>query len=142
MAAVVLALACKDKPPTNPSNVLAVSGTYATVVAVVAGRNTCGNVTVQSFPTNVAHTAGSTDLVLTHAGSTYRGTVETSGRFSTPAARYAYPDAEYTIGITGQFSTTGFTATVDLLKLADGVTCSYAVDWVGTKQGSPNTIPG
>jgi hypothetical protein len=142
IAVALLALACKKDPPTTPSNVIAVAGTYTTRVAVIAERNNCGAVTAQDFPTTVTHAAGSRNLVLTHAGSTYAGTVETDGRFSTPAANYPFPDADYTISISGQFSTTGFTATVELVKRAGGVTCTYAVGWVGTKQGSANTIPG
>jgi hypothetical protein len=92
-------------------------------------------------PTTVTHTAAGTDLSLSHAGSTYRGTIDTSGRFTSPAANFAFPDADYAIGLTGQFSTTGFTATVELTKRAGGTTCTYAVAWVGTKSGSPNTIP-
>lgn len=127
--------------PTAPSNVLSVAGTYATRATLITERNTCGSVTVQDNPTTVTHTAAGTDLSLSHAGSTYRGTIDTSGRFTSPAANFAFPDADYTIGLTGQFSTTGFTATVELTKRAGGTTCTYAVTWVGTKSGSPNTIP-
>jgi hypothetical protein len=128
--------------PTAPSNVIAVAGTYPTRATVIADRNTCGAVTVQDNPTTVNHAAGATEISLVHAGSTYRGTIDTRGQFTTPAANFPFPDADYTIGITGQFSTTGFTATVELTKRAGSTTCAYAVTWVGTKQGSPNTIPG
>lgn len=127
--------------PTAPSTVLSVAGTYPTRATLIANRNTCGSVTVQDNPTTVTHTPAGTDLSLSHAGSTYRGTIESSGRFTSPAANFAFPDADYTIGLTGQFSTTGFTATVELTKRAGGTTCTYAVSWVGTKSGSPNTIP-
>jgi len=128
--------------PTTPSNILAVSGTYATRATLIADRNTCGAVTVQDNPTTVTHTAGATDISLAHAGSTYRGTIDNRGQFTTPPANYPFPDADYTIGLTGLFSTTGFTATVELTKRSGSTTCTYAVSWVGTKQGSPNTIPG
>jgi len=128
--------------PTTPSNLLAVAGTYPTRATLIADRNTCGSVTVQDNTTTVTHAAGGTDISLVHAGSTYRGTVDTRGQFTTPAANFPFPDADYTIGITGLFSTTGFTATVELTKRAGSTTCTYAVSWVGTKQGSPNTIPG
>jgi hypothetical protein len=127
--------------PTAPSNVLSVAGTYPTRATVIADRNTCGGVIVQDNPTTVTHTPGSTEVTLIHAGSTYRGSIDNGGRFSTPPANFAFPDADYTIGISGQFSTTGFTATVELTKRA-GTTCTYAVSWAGTKQGSTNTIPG
>lgn len=127
--------------PTTPTNVLAVAGTYPTRATLIADRNTCGAVTVQDNPTTVTHTAGSAEISLSHAGSTYRGTIDNTGRFSTPAANFVFPDAEYSIGLSGQFSTTGFTATVELTKRA-GTTCTYTVSWVGTKSGAPNTIPG
>jgi hypothetical protein len=140
----IAAPACGGDGSTSPapSNVLAVAGSYPTRATVIADRNTCGSVTVQDNPTTVTHTPGATALSLAHAGSTYNGTVDRSGRFSTPAANFPFPDADYTIGLSGQFSTTGFTATVELTKRVGGTTCTYAVGWVGTKQGSPNTIPG
>lgn len=127
--------------PTPPSNLLSVAGTYPTRATLIADRNTCGSVTVQDNPTTVSHTPGAAELSLAHAGSTYRGTVDTGGRFTSPPANFPFPDADYTIGMTGQFSTTGFTATVELTRRASGATCTYAVAWVGTKSGSPNTIP-
>ena len=145
--ALILAVippACGGGTTTNPtpSNLLAVAGAYPTRATVIADRNTCGSVTVQDNPTTVTHTPDATSLSLAHAGSTYNGTIDRSGRFSTPAANFSFPDADYTISLSGQFSTTGFTATVELTKRAGGTTCTYAVGWVGTKQGSPNTIPG
>lgn len=129
-------------PTPPPANVLSVGGTYPTRAQVVADRNTCGNVTAQDNPTIVTHAAGSSAIVLDHAGSAYRGSVDTAGRFTTPAATYPFPDAEYTIAISGRFSTTGFEATVELTRRTGSTTCAYAVGWSGTKQGSPNTIPG
>lgn len=126
---------------TGPSTVLSVGGTYPTRATLIADRNTCGSVTVQDNPTVVTHAAGSAEISLAHAGSTYRGVIETNGRFTSPPANFSFPDADYTIGVTGQFSTTGFTATVDLTKRTAAVTCTYAVAWVGTKSGNPNTIP-
>ena len=146
LALIVLALApvsgCGGNSPATPSTLISVGGTYGTRVTVIAERNGCGNVTVQDFPTTVSHTAGATAIVLLHAGSTYSGTVEPSGKFVTPPANFSFPDALYTIGISGQFSTSGFTATVELTKQQQGTTCTYAVGWVGTKQGAANTIPG
>ena len=121
---------------------LAVGGTYPTRATLIAERNTCGAVTLQDNPTTVTHTAGGTDISLVHAGSTYRGTIDNRGQFTTPPANFPFPDADYSIGISGQFSTTGFTATVELTKRVGSTSCSYAVTWAGTKQGTPNTIPG
>ena len=150
LALALLAPACgggSPAAPTTPSppstpNVLAVSGTYATRATVIAERNTCGSVTVQDNPTTVTHVAGATDIALVHAGSTYRGTVDNAGRFSTPAANYPFPDADYTISISGRFTTTGFDATVDLTRRTGAAACTYAVTWTATKSGGPNTIPG
>jgi hypothetical protein len=150
LAIAVLAPACgggnsssaPPTAPTTPANVLAVAGTYPTRATLITDRNTCGSVSVQDNPTTVTHTAGATELSLVHAGSTYRGTIDTAGRFSTPAANFAFPDADYAIAIGGRFSTTGFEATVELTRRAGSTTCAYAVGWVGTKQGGPNTIPG
>jgi hypothetical protein len=147
LALALLASACgggssATATPTTPSNVLSVAGTYPTRATVIADRNTCGSVVVQDNPTTVTHTAGGTDVSFSHAGSTYRGTVDSTGRFTTPAANFPFPDADYTISLSGRFSTTGFEATVELTKRAGTTTCTYAVAWVGTKQGAPNTIPG
>ena len=121
---------------------LSVSGTYPTRATLISERNTCGAVTVQDNPTMVTHTPGATELSFAHAGSTYRGTVDNGGRFSAPAATFSFPDGEYSIGLSGQFSAGEFTATVELTRRSAGGTCTYAVSWVGTKQGTPNTIPG
>lgn len=147
LAIVVSSVACgggqgSPSAPTTPTNIIAVAGTYPTRATVIAERNTCGAVTVQDNPTIVTHTAGGTDLSLAHAGSTYRGTIDNSGRFSTPPVNQSFTDGDYTISVSGQFSTTGFTATVELTRRSGTATCSYAVNWTGTKQGSPNTIPG
>ena len=147
LAIALLAPACgggssaTPSTPASPSNVLAVAGTYPTRATVIAERNTCGSVTVQDNPTTVTHTAGGTEISFAHAGATYRGTVDSTGRFTTPAATFSFPDADYTISLSGRFSTTGFEATVELTKRAGATTCTYAVAWVATKQGSPNTIP-
>ena len=147
VAVAVSSVACgggqgSPSTPTTATNILAVAGTYPTRATVIADRNTCGAVTVQDNPTTVTHTAGGTDLSLGHAGSTYRGTIANSGRFSTPPVNQSFADGDYTISVSGQFSTTGFTATVELTRRSGTATCSYAVNWTGTKQGSPDTIPG
>lgn len=127
--------------PAAPSSLLAVAGTYPTGATLVADRNTCGSVTVQDNATTVTHTAGSTEVALAHAGTTYRGTINPTGRFTTTPVNLTAADGDYTITLSGQFTTTGFTATVELTRRS-ATTCAYAVNWVGTKQGPPNTIPG
>ncbi|MFM8533699.1 MAG: hypothetical protein ACKOEC_08975 [Acidimicrobiia bacterium] len=146
IALIVAAPACgggsaATATPTSPSNVLSVAGTYPTRATVIAERNTCGSVVVQDNPTTVTQSPGATDVSFAHAGSTYRGTVDGSGRFTTSPASFAFPDADYTISLSGRFSTTGFDATVELTKRTPAARCAYAVAWVATKTGGPNTIP-
>ena len=62
---------------------LSVGGSYPTQVSMI--RNTCGNVTIQDNVTDVTHTPGEHTLTLTHAGTTYQGTVDDSGNFLTSA---------------------------------------------------------
>ena len=125
----------------GPGNLISVGGTYAT--AVTLGQNTCGNVTVQPNPTTVTHTAGATTLSLTHAGNTYNGTLSSGGTFTMSPLTLSSSGQTFTIGIQGTFSTTGFqaTVTVDVQQPGPPPTCQYVVQWVGTKNGAPNTIP-
>ncbi|HKA90046.1 MAG TPA: hypothetical protein VKE22_20440 [Haliangiales bacterium] len=121
--------------------VLRVDGQYAT--AVTLQQNTCQGITVQSMPTTVAHTPGATDLTLTHAGQTYAGTVQRNGTFATVPRSVGTTQELHTITISGQFSTTGFVATVSAAVSHNGThDCDYTVGWVGTKDGEPNVIPG
>jgi len=126
-------------PDADPS-VLRVGGTYDT--AVTLGTNTCTGITVQPMPTSVAHTPGATALTLTHASQTYTGTVARDGTFTTEPHDVGTPAMLHTLTIAGQFSTTGFQATVDASVSENGVhQCDYVVSWVGTKVGPPNVIP-
>lgn len=138
LAPAFMAAACGGKAVApaaarTPADAVVVAGTYQTRATVVRDRNTCGSVTVQDHPTIVRHAPGSTRISLEHAGSTYTGTIDSSGRFTTPAASFAFPQADYSISLSGQFSARGFTATVDLTKRERGRTCTYAVEWVGTR---------
>jgi hypothetical protein len=120
---------------SDSAPVLSVGGTYPTDVALVPGQNTCGPVTVEDAVTTVAQTPGSHTLSLTHAGNTYTGTVEDDGRFSTQPKTLTSGSSQFTITIAGQFSPSGFTATVqvDVTQTGPPPTCSYQVSWVGTK---------
>ena len=125
--------------PGNPE--LSVGGNYPTVVSLVT--STCSGITVQSQATSVSHASGSSTVVLTHAGLAYNGTVATNGTFTTTPKAVAAGSDTHTLTIRGQFTTTGFTATVDAAVTRPGSTaCAYSVQWVGTKTGSPNVIPG
>jgi hypothetical protein len=127
---VVLLLAACGGSASPP--VLSVGGTYDTQVTLLPG-NTCGDVQVQNNLTIVSQSPGSESLQLTHAGASYAGTVDRTGASTVPPVQRA----GFTIAIAGQFSRTGFTATVTV----DPAGCEYKVGWVGTKAGPPNTFP-
>ena len=128
--------------PGGEDEVLRVAGTYTTQVSLTA--NTCTGITVQSLPTTVAHTAGATTLSLTHGPLTYTGAVAVTGAFTTSPNVIQDPAAgmQTTLTIAGQFSTSGFVAdvTANVVRTTPP-NCAYTVHWVGTKQGSANTIP-
>jgi len=133
-----LFLACGGGSPTPA--VLSVGGTYQTLVSLLPG-NTCTNVTVQNNPTMVMHMPGSQSLSLTHASITYQGTISSSAAFSTTPNTISSGGSQLTITIGGQFSLTGFDATVNVNVTQPPPACAYMVHWMGTKDGAPNTIP-
>jgi hypothetical protein len=128
--------------PTPTPAQLTVAGNYPTAVALLT--DACGGSQVQSNPTTVTHTAGTTSLQLGHAGSTYVGTISNDGKFTTTPWTGTIGGSNYTVALTGQFSTTGFTATVtvDRVDSTHPTGCRYTVSWTATKSGSPNVIPG
>jgi hypothetical protein len=139
--AFAFSLACgSDDPGPTQSNLIQVGGRYAT--AVTLGTNSCTGVTVQPQPTTVTHTAGATSFSLAHGPLTYFGTLQSDGRFTTTPQSVSGGGATSTLRIAGQFSRTGFTATVTVDQTGGTpATCTYVVQWVGTKEGAPNIIP-
>jgi hypothetical protein len=125
----------------DPDPVISVGGTYATDVSL--GTNTCGNVTVEPRATTVQHTPGALTFSLTHGPLTYSGTLESDGGFTTAPRTVSANGETSTLEVTGQFTVTGFTASVavDVQRTTPPSTCDYVVNWLGTKQGSPNVIP-
>ncbi len=121
-------------------NQLAVAGSYDTRVMLLPG-GTCTGVTVEDALTTVTHAPGATALNLSHAGASYSGTVDLAGSFQTAAQTVVVSPAAYRITITGKFSTTGLAATVVVEQTAP-TACAYSVQWMGTKFGTPNVIPG
>jgi hypothetical protein len=91
---------------------------------------------VQNRQTFVAQTPGSGSLTLTHAGNIYQGTVDGAADFTVPPTTVS---TAFVVSIAGKFSTTGFTAVVTVDPLHPP--CEYKVQWIGTKDGAPNTIP-
>jgi hypothetical protein len=112
-----------------------ISGTYQTHVSVVTGSNTCGDVTVMDNSTVISRHPGDSTFSLTHTAIVATGTVTKTGAFSTVPIVLALNDAQYTIGIAGQFSGTGFEATVhlDVKQTRTPTTCGYDVHWTGSK---------
>ena len=134
VAAIVAA--CSDNPGPDP--VISVGGTYQTAVTMVS--NDCPGQTVEQHPTVVSHVAGATALSLTHAGSTYSGTLTADGAFSTPPVTQVFDGISYAISITGQFTETTIDALV-LVEAARQVPCAFTARWAGPKNGDPNVIP-
>ena len=139
-AAAIIA-ACGDSTTDPTPTELSVGGTYTT--AVTLQQNGCTGVTIQTFPTTVAHTAGSTTLTVTHAGNSYTGTVQRNGTFVTTPKALGPATDTHTLTIAGTFSTTAIDATVTAVVQRPGsANCQYTVKWAGPKQGAPNVIPG
>lgn len=126
-------------PP--PAAVLSVGGGYT--VAVALGDNSCGNVTVQTQPTTVAHTPAANRFSLQHGPTTFQGNVANDGTFVGDPLTANDGATALTINIQGRFTATGLTATVTVDENRPGSTpdCRYSVQWTGTKQGSANTFP-
>jgi hypothetical protein len=143
-AVILLAAGCggESGPPTPPSTLLQVGGSYQVTPAVL--QNACGTVTVLPGPATVVHTAGSADLRLSHVGQTYAGRVEPSGAFTTtPLVITLANGSTDTVRIEGRFGTSGFEATVTVdAAHAGAAPCRYVVRWQASKQGGPNVIPG
>jgi hypothetical protein len=115
----------------------AVSGTYSTMVTLLDGSTCSPLPQVQDNPTMVAQSAGSAALSLTHAGTTYSGTVDSAGAFSVPAT--AVGGGANVISIAGQFGGNGFTATAHVDQQQPP--CQYDVRWVGTKTSTDPADP-
>jgi hypothetical protein len=139
LLAAAIAAACSsvsDDPDPDP--VISVGGTYQTAVTMVS--NDCPGQTVEQHPTVVSHVAGATALSLTHAGSTYSGTLTADGAFSTPPVTQVFDGISYEISITGQFTETAIDALV-LVEAGRQPPCSFTARWAGPKNGDPNVIP-
>ena len=70
-------------------------------------------------------------LSLTHAGNVYPGSVDRTGHFSTPARVVG---GNFNTSITGQFSASGFDATVQVQQLWPS--CGYTFDGSSVPEGS------
>ena len=128
--------------PLQPAGALSVGGSYATAVSIQ--WDSCGGAVVMSNPTTVTHVPGATTLALVHAGTTYTGSIATSGTFTATTPALVVGATTYNLAISGGFTMTGFAATV-IVTQTDGAHptgCRYAVRWIGTRSSGVNTIPG
>ena len=130
-----------SRPPAGPTPaVLQLAGQYGIVQQMV--ETTCGDTAPPPSVTGtVIHTPGAQTFVLSDSGgTTFTGTVQTAGQFAATAT--FGPDSSgstYAQRLEGRFSTTGFTARLDVEVSPRA--CRFARDWTGTKQGPPNVIP-
>lgn len=138
LAAAALACSKSTSSPPAAEDKISVGGTYQTSVSLIG--STCTGTVVQTFPTIVTHTPGATTLVLTHAGSAYPASLNSTGSFVSTPRSYEIGGSSYMIGITGQFSTTAVDAVV---TVQPSVTppCEFSARWQGPKVGGPNVLP-
>ena len=137
VAAVAAACSsCSTDPGSSPT--ISVGGTYQTAVTMVS--NSCPGQTVEQHTTVVSQVPGRATLSLTHAGSTYSGTLTADGAFSTPPVTQVFGGINYAISITGQFTETSIDALV-LVEAGRQPPCSFTARWAGPKSGNPNVIP-
>ena len=143
LSAAVTACSSGDNGPTTPrDHLIRIGGTYAT--SVILGPSSCPNIVVQNMATTVTHSTGTTVFSLRHAAITATGSVQADGGFTTKKANVAVGRAMHTLSISGRFSANGFEAllTVTVIQPVSPHSCVYQLAWFGTKQGTPNTIPG
>src|SRR5712671_5747385 len=115
--------------PQSPYN-----GTYDTTVSLVPGGTCTPDPAVHNASTIVAQNGSSPSVSLTHAGTTYAGTVSASGDFTVNAT----PVTNGTVAMTGHFAGSAFNATVNVQQTSPA--CMYSVSWAGTKTST--TYPG
>jgi hypothetical protein len=123
---------------SGPGALISVGGTYQTVVTMVS--NTCPGQTVQTHLTVVSHTPGTHALTLTHAGSTYEGSLAPDGTFLTGTVTQFFGGIGYDISIDGAFTETAMDALVTV-QAGRQPPCFFTARWAGPKEGDPNVIP-
>lgn len=138
LLAAALAAACSSDTDNTDPDLISVGGTYQTAVTMV--ENDCPGQTIQQHPTTVSHEPGSTTVSLTHAGSTYTGTLDADGSFTTPPVTQVFDGIAYELSIAGQFSETAIDALVHV-EANRQPPCAFTARWAGPKNGDPNVIP-
>jgi deoxyxylulose-5-phosphate synthase len=86
---------------------------------------------------------GDTTFALAHTSINADGVIQRSTAFTTIAATLAVNGSTYVITIKGTFTRTGFNAVVhlDVTQAVSPNRCAYDVNWVGSKNGSVNSLP-
>jgi len=149
-ACAVLATACVSgcggsspsaPTPTPTPGVLQVAGQYQ--IAQQGLTDSCGQGSqIPSVTGTVTHAPGASTFTLADSGgTTFNGTVQTSGQFS--ATAQFGPDAggqTFAQRLEGRFTTGGFTATLNVEVSPRA--CAFTRAWTATKQGGPNVFPG
>ena len=133
-----IAVPCSSSGGNTDPTQISVGGTYQTAVTLLS--STCAGQTVEQHSTVVNHAPGATQLSLTHAGSTYNGTLSADGSFITQTATQVFNGISYQISITGQFTATDIDAMVTVLA-GRQPPCNFTARWAGPKDGEPNVIP-
>ena len=138
LLAAAIAAACSSGHEKTDPPVVSVGGTYQTAVTLV--RSSCPGQTVEQHSTVVNHVPGATALSLTHAGSTYNGSLAADGKFTTSTVTQVFGGLSYQIGIAGRFSETAIDA---LVTVAAGrqPPCTFSARWAGPRSGAPNVMP-
>lgn len=155
LSLALVAAACSGESPTTPSPSpapspsptpgptpgqaqLQIGGQYQ--IAQQAGADTCGQGTqIPSVTATVTHAAGASTFVMADSGgTTFNGTVQTSGAF-TATARLESGGQVFDQRLEGSFTAGGFTG--QLAVTVQPRNCAFTRAWAGTKQGAPNVIP-
>ena len=120
---------------------LSVAGEYPTQVEIL--ESSCPGLAVEPTTTTVRQEPGDLEVELTHAGTTHLGTLTANGSFTTSPTRVEVGDAAHSLSLVGRFSSAGFTARVTgrVSQEVSPRSCEYAVTWIGSKDGEPNTVP-
>jgi hypothetical protein len=116
--------AAPDQPPR-------IAGVYDTAVELT--NSTCDGIEVMDNPTTIEQTGHSTSITLTHAGTTWQGTIGADDVFFTGPQSVEVGADTHQISIQGLAEDDGFEARVSA-TVTGARTCTYEVTWVGSRQ--------
>jgi hypothetical protein len=113
--------------PDPSAPVVSLRGTYQTAVSRVSG--TC-DMQIMDNPTEVDQPLGPGSLTLRHAGTTYGGPVDASGRFSFAPKIVRVGDVDYNLSVQGTVTPAQLDAQVTI-TWGSAPACRTVVRWVG-----------